>query len=208
MRTITISFLLSLALSALLLPTTSASPTPILSLLPHDPSLPLTPRYIVLDPSQDGGNEDDTMIGPGAFQIPNSGGDLTASLGLNSIVSPSPLRNVLNQTSRFVAAQLAASGDGQLPPSREPFVYDLEQGAWIKAASFTWWGQHFTWGMLQLVLAWLYPHLAGVSKFRQGGMVHVVSKEWGPVGTIEFQAGFTGNVTPEVLQGAAGVYQY
>ena len=211
MRTSTIPFL-GLALSALL---PIVSPTPILELFHRDaepsasdPSSPLDPRYIVLDPSQDGGNEDGTMIGPGAFQIPNSNGDLSANLGLVAVVSPAPMRNLLNQTSRFLAAQLSASGDGQLPPSREPFVYDLEQGAWVRASSFTWWGQHFTWSMLQLVINWLYPHLAGVSKFRQGGVIHVVSQKWGPVGIIEFRPGYTGNVTPEVLQGAEGVYQY
>ena len=162
----------------------------------------------MLDPSQDGGNEDGTMIGPGAFEIPNSDGDLSVGLGFNSITSPTPLRNVLNQTSRFLAAQLAASGDGQLPPSREPFLFDLEQGAWVRATSFTNRDEHFMWGTLQLVFAWLYPHLAGVSKFRQGGMIHVGSKKWGPMGIIEFSPGFTGNATPEILQGAAGVYQY
>lgn len=216
MRTSMISFLGGgLALSALL---PLASPTPILDLFLRDAeastsegdasSPPLTPRYIVLDPSQDGGNEDGTMIGPGAFQIPNSNGDLSAGLSLTGVVSPGALRNVLNQTSRFLAAQLAASGDSQLPPSRDPFVYDLEQGAWVTASSFTWLDQHLTWTMLQQVFAWLYPHLAGVSKFRQGGVIHVGSKKWGPVGMIQFQPGFTGNATPEVLQGAAGVYQY
>ena len=214
MRTSMMSSFLGLALSAII--PVAASPTPILSELSirdaepsaSDPSSPLAPRYIVLDPSMDGGNEDGTMIGPGGFSIPNSDGDLLVGLSLNSVASPTPLRNLLNQTSRFLAAQLAASGDSQLPPSREPFVYDLEQGAWFSAASFTKWHQHFTWTMLQLIVAWLYPHLAGVSKYRQGGVIHVASKKWGPVGLIQFQPGYTRNGTPEVLQGAAGVYSY
>lgn len=147
------------------------------------------------------------MINVGTFRIRNT--PLTVSVGLNSIVEPEALFNLLNATQRHLAAQLAASGDSQLPPSQEPFYYNLEQGVWLEAISFTDYKQHFTWSMLNETLTWLIPHLAPVSKYRQGGMLAVGHDTWGYVGRIFIQAGYRQEgLSVPLLEGSAGVYQY
>ena len=184
-------------------PLSNASPTGSPSLSPNQPDF-LDPRFLVEDPSVDGGNMDNTMIGPGAFKIPNS--DISVSLDLQTIVSPRANLNILNATAHFLDRQLVASGDGQLPQSRDPFIYDLEQGMYLNATSVP--GQHLCWSYLNDTLGWLLPHLAAVSKYRQGGHMFIYVEPWGTVGWLGFYPGFSGVSLPTILPGAEGVTQY
>lgn len=147
------------------------------------------------------------MIGPSLFQIPNT--PLSIQLGLGQIVDPEAMFNLLNATQRHIAAQLAASGDSQLPPSQEPFYYNLDQGMWFEAISFTEYKQHFTWSMLNETMNWLVPHLAPVSKYRQSAVMFVRHETWGSVGRIFVQPGYISEgLGVPILQGSAGVYQW
>ena len=146
------------------------------------------------------------MVGPAMFQIPNTPTLIT--LGLTGPVSPRANLNLLNATARFISNQLEASGDSQLPPSREPFIYDLEQGMFLNATSWTDQGEHLTWSMLNNTLGWLIPHLAPISKFRQGGVLWINDAKWGPVGIITFEAGYSGANLPTILPGALGQYTW
>ena len=167
----------------------------------------LESRFNAWDPRIDGGNVDGTMIDGGSFQIPNT--PLKVGLNLLKIVDPEALFALLNATQLHVAAQLAASGDSQLPPSREPFWYNQNQGVWLEAQSVTWRNQHLLWSMLNDTLSWLIPHLAPVSQFGQGGSLTVQHDTWGFVGWIRFMDGFRSEgLGVEVLQGNAGVDQW
>ena len=150
---------------------------------------------------------DGTMIGPGLFKIANT--PLSIQLGLGQIVDPEAMFNLLNATQRHIAAQLAASGDSQLPPSQEPFWYNLDQGVWFEAISFTDYKQHLTWSMLNETMTWLVPHLAPVSKYRQSAAVFVIHATYGSVGRIFIQPGYKSEgLGVPVLAGSEGVYQY
>ena len=159
-----------------------------------------------MPPDQDGGNEDGTMVNKGQFQVPNTQIFIGLILGGRKAGPAQSMFNVLNGTQHFLMDQLAASGDGQIPQSHDPFYYDLEQGSWLVAES---WGKgHFTWGILNATMGWMIPHLAPISKYRQYVGAYVTHSEWGLIGHIDVEAGYTGRFLPEILAGAAGVTDY
>lgn len=145
------------------------------------------------------------MVNRETFAIPNT--QLTVYLMLSSPVDTVSMRNFLNITHKFFTDQLAASGDGQLPPSRNPFTYDMNQGLYMKATNHQP-DQHFTWGYLNAIMGWLIPHLAPISKYRQEIGMMVTHADWGYVGYIGIKTGYTGSPLPEILPGPAGVYAY
>ena len=145
------------------------------------------------------------MINKGQFQVPNTRTTVSLSLG-NKAGPAQAVFNVLNGTQHFLIDQLAASGDGQIPQSHDPFYYDLEQGSWFLAESYG--TQHFTWGILNATLGWLIPHLAPISKYRQRLGAYVEDGDWGLIGHLTVDVGYTGRFLPEILQGAAGVTDY
>ena len=159
-----------------------------------------------MPPSQDGGNEDGTMIWKGTFQVPNTRTTVALSLGARKAGPAQSVFNVLNGTQHFLMDQLAASGDGQIPLSHDPLYYDLEQGSYLTAES--WRTEHFTWGILNSTIGWLIPHLAPISKYRQFVGARVSDGDWGLIGYITVESGYTGRFLPEILPGAAGVTDY
>lgn len=89
------------------------------------------------------------------FAIPNS--KTTIRIYLSNYGVAAAQRELLNTTVNFVQAQLAASGDGQLPQAVDPFIMDLNHGAWLHVYSLE--GQHMTWGIFNNFITWLYKHL-------------------------------------------------
>lgn len=159
-----------------------------------------------MGPDQDGGNEDGTMVSKGGFQVPNTRILVSLSLGGRKGGPPQAMFNVLNGTQHWLMDQLAASGDGQIPQSHEPFYYDLEQGSYLFAESYK--TAHFTWGILNATMGWLIPHLAPVSKYRQFVGAYIADLDYGLIGRLHVESGYTGRFLPEILQGAAGVTNY
>ena len=152
----------------------------------------------------DGGNGTGDQIADHTFKIPDTNTMLVVYTG--GVVSPRGERNVINATINFIHDQLAASGDGQLPQNVDPFIYDLEQGIFIRCNSSS--GQHLTWGILDTTISWLNVHLSGYVQYRTEVTFFMWDAPWGLVGSGEITAGYSGVATPQVVQGPAGVTHY
>lgn len=113
---------------------------------------------------------------------------------------------ILNATNTFIQAQLAASGDGQLPQAVDPLYYDYQNGAFVQCSSDP--GQHLTWGILGAVMPWLYKHLGEASQYRHVASAAIHDSDWGVVGMCMVSFGYTGTAVPQVVQGPAGVTNY
>ena len=113
---------------------------------------------------------------------------------------------VLNGTYNFMQAQLAASGDGQLPQDVDPFYFDLNKGAFFTCQSVS--GQHLTWGILGAATGWLLHHMGEQAAYRKGANFAIHDSQWGLVGTGQAKSGYTGKALPTVVGGPDGVTHY
>ena len=141
---------------------------------------------------------------PNYFPIP---GTLTSvRLGLNGRGPSSAERKVLNATSNFITEQLAASGDGQLPQSVDPFTFDTQDGCYFNASSVE--GQHLTWGILGDTVNWLYKHMGERAQYREGATLWIFDSNVDCVGIGLIVFDYTDHPNPQVVQGPAGVTNY
>ena len=115
----------------------------------------------------------------------------------------------MNETYQFILQQIAASGDGQIPQSRDPFKYDIEQGVYISMQSRP--GQHLTWGIMGATVGWMLKHL-GEQSYAVEGYFQVYDSGWGdwaPIGYGSFQPGYLSNgERATIIEGPAGVTVY
>lgn len=152
----------------------------------------------------DGGDADGDEIAANTFLVP--GTKTTINLYLDNIGLADAERSLLNATVNFVQAQLAASGDGQLPQAVDPFLFDLNQGAYFYMASEK--GQHLTWGILGATVGWLYKHMGEQAQYRYGAVINVADGKWGPVAQGRMGFGYTNKPVPALVPGAAGITNY
>lgn len=152
----------------------------------------------------DGGDADGDQIGANLFQV--SGTNTTIGFVITDIGLADAQRSMLNATVNFVQAQLAASGDGQLPQAVDPFFFDLNQGCYFYIASIK--GQHLTWGIMGAAVGWLYKHMGEQAQFRRGARVQVYDGKWGLIGLGTVGFGYTDKPVPAVVPGAAGITNY
>ena len=139
------------------------------------------------------------------FEIPNSHTNI--SLYLASNVGPAlSQKTLLDSVRNFTVAQLAASGDGQLPQSVDPFVYDLQQGIYLNVSSVK--GQHLTWGIFNVAAQWLYKHMGEANQYHHPGSFWIIDSDWGSVAMGSTTFGYTNSQLPQVIQGPAGVTNY
>ena len=154
--------------------------------------------------ANDGGNADGDEINANTFQVP--GTQTTIGFTIDTIGSADAQRSMLNATVNFVQAQLAASGDGQLPQAVDPFLFDLNQGCYLYLTSVK--GQHLTWGIMGATVGWLYKHMGEQAQYRRGAGLYVHDSKWGLVGQGRVGFGYTNKPVPAVIPGAAGITHY
>ena len=153
----------------------------------------------------DGGNADGDLTNlPNVFAIPGTRTQIKLYTKLYGPASAE--RKLLNATRNFLAEQLAASGDGQLPQSVDPFVFDSQEGCFLNLTSAE--GQHLTWGILSSAVNWLYKHMGERAQYRQGATIWIYDYPWGYVGIGVIEYGYLGQPNPQVVPGPAGVARY
>ena len=152
----------------------------------------------------DGGNADGDELSPNYFAIP--GTRTSIRLTLSGMGPASAERKVLNETRNFITEQLAASGDGQLPQSVDPFVFDSQAGCYFNATSLK--GEHLTWGILGTTVNWLYKHMGERAQYREGATMWISDSDWGSVGIATIEFGYLNQPNPQIVQGPAGVTNY
>ena len=97
----------------------------------------------------------------------------------NHRLDPTPMSLTIDAAKSYVKRTIDVRGDGWLPPSKDPFQFDINVGVSLAASSAP--HQHLTWGILGSALRGLQECLLQNGWYKEAHF-QIFDSDWGHVG--------------------------